>query len=89
MGYPAPEVWGGFYVWTTRRRTTLAHAEDVVYKDTGSGRPEGGFREPQEWKSRLTGDLETWRLQRDLDLQITSSHDRQKGTVTLPEVGLP
>jgi hypothetical protein len=29
MGYPAPEVWGGFYVWATRRRTTLAHAGDV------------------------------------------------------------
>jgi hypothetical protein len=56
-----------------------------VYKDTGPG--QNGFREPQEWKSMLAGDLETWRLQRDLDLQITSSHDRQKNNA--PDVWLP
>ena len=73
-GRPADEP-----LWRTRRTWCI---KTLV-------RPEGGFWEPQEWESRLTGDLETWRLQRDLDLQMTSSHDRQKGIVTLPEVGLP
>ena len=48
--------WATNPLWCARRT--------LVYKDTGPGRLECGFREPRQWKSRLTGDLETWRLRR-------------------------